>query len=72
MEHNKIQLKPRTVVELPSKLNRAIRARILVANELKDMEFTIRQVESVDGSRPRMLIRISHRILRRSKKHTTT
>ena len=55
MEH---KLKPRKVLELPSKLHLAVNRRILIANELKNMEITIEPVENVDGTKPRLLIRL--------------
>jgi hypothetical protein len=61
------KLKPRKVIELKSQLTRAVNTRILVANELRDIELTVQQVENCDGSKPQMLIRIKRRIFRRPK-----
>jgi hypothetical protein len=36
----------------------AVNRRILIANELKNMEITIEPVENVDGTKPRLLIRL--------------
>jgi len=43
MEHGKIRLKPRKVIELPSKLSRAVPVRILVANEVLFTDFCRRE-----------------------------
>lgn len=59
------RLKPRRVVELKTRLISAVQSRVFVANELKDVEIVLDQVESVDGSRPRLVIRIKRRIFRR-------
>jgi len=48
----------RKVLELPSKLAFAIARRVLIANELKDTDIVVEPVEKVDGSKPRLLIRI--------------
>jgi hypothetical protein len=52
------KIKRRKVLELPSKLAFAIARRVLIANELKGTDIVIESVEKVDGSKPRLLIRI--------------
>jgi hypothetical protein len=55
MEH---KLKPRKVLELPSKMHFAVNRQVLIANELKNVEITVESIENVDGTKPRLLIRL--------------
>jgi hypothetical protein len=59
------RLKPRKVLELPSHLAFAIRRRVFVVNETKDCELEVDSVEVVDGSKPRLLIRVKRVFTRR-------
>jgi hypothetical protein len=63
------RLKPRRVVELPSRLVMSVNKRVFVANELKDVELVIDQVENCHGSKPKLLIRIKRRIFKHKPKH---
>lgn len=60
-------VKSRKVAELPQKLTMSVNKRIMVANELRDSDIEIDQVEKLDGTKPHILIRIK-RIIRKPKK----
>lgn len=62
-----LKIESRKVTEVKQKLSCAVNKRIWVANELRDADIEIDQVENVDGTKPHILIRIK-RIIRRPKK----
>jgi len=63
------KIRRRKVLELPSKLHFAVNRRVLIANELKSTDVVIAPVEKVDGSKPRLLIRIKRLVqLKKPKK----
>lgn len=61
-------LPKRKVIQLPRKLVSAIQTRLFIANELRDTDLVVEQVEFTDGSKPRILIRIKA-VLRKARKN---
>lgn len=55
---NIMKIRRRKVEEIKQKLTCSINKRIFVANELRDADIEIAQVEKLDGIKPHILIRI--------------
>lgn len=56
--HNIIKIRRRKVQEIKQKLTCSINKRIFIANELRDTDIEIGQIEKLDGTKPHILIRI--------------
>lgn len=48
----------RKVGEIKQKLVSAVQKRIFVANELRDTDIEVEQVEKLDGTKPHIIIRV--------------
>jgi hypothetical protein len=55
---NIMKIKRRKVEEIKQELTCFINKRIFVANELRDADIEVAQVEKLDGTKPHILIRI--------------
>jgi len=53
-----VKIRRRKVEEIKQKLTCSINKRIFVANELRDADIEVDQVEKLDGTKPQILIRV--------------
>lgn len=53
-----MKIRRRKVEEIKQKLTCSINKRIFVANELRDADIEVDQVEKLDGTKPQILIRV--------------
>jgi hypothetical protein len=53
-----VKIRRRKVEEIKQKLSCAINKRIFVANELRDADIEVGQVENLDGTKPHIVIRV--------------
>jgi hypothetical protein len=53
-----VKIKSRKVQEIKQKLSSFINKRIFIANELRNADIEVEQVENLDGSKPHIVIRI--------------
>ena len=53
-----VKIKSRKVQEIKQKLSCFINKRIFIANELRNADIEVEQVEKLDGTKPHIVIRI--------------
>jgi hypothetical protein len=53
-----VKIKSRKVQEIKQKLSCFINKRIFIANELRNADIEVEQIENLDGSKPHIVIRI--------------